>query len=206
MARRATGAGRADAAARQRQVQLVLARRSAHARRRRHCRCASASPKRSAPTLPKIPVVVLSASEAAASDGGARRTRGGRRVFAAGCEAPYRVGPGPAAVRLTVDMDQRLRPIYDVVASMRARPHPSVPCSSARITTHGRSAASTRAPGTTALLEVAQGPGPAGEERLAAIAHDRVCVLGRRGVRAGRLHRVRGGLSAPACRSSSSCT
>jgi N-acetylated-alpha-linked acidic dipeptidase len=60
-----------------------------------------------APTLPRIPVVVISANEAAVL----RKSIDG-------------VGPGPARVTVAVDMDQRLRPIYNVVASLRGRDHP----------------------------------------------------------------------------------
>ena len=71
-----------------------------------------------APTLPKIPVVVLSWGEAqhlmAALSGPEAPDR-----FRGGLKTPYRVGPGPSAVTLTVDMDQKLAPIYDVVASIR---------------------------------------------------------------------------------------
>lgn len=54
-----------------------------------------------APTLPTIPVVVISATDAAALKA-----------------AITGAGPGPAAVRIAVNMDQRLRPIYNVVASL----------------------------------------------------------------------------------------
>jgi N-acetylated-alpha-linked acidic dipeptidase len=60
-----------------------------------------------APTLPRIPVVVISANEAATL-----------RTSITGA------GPGPARVTVAVDMDQRLRPIYDVVASLTGREYP----------------------------------------------------------------------------------
>ena len=76
-----------------------------------------------APTLPKIPVVVLSWSEAqhlmAALSGPEAPDR-----FRGGLKTPYRVGPGPSAVTLTVDMDQKLAPIYDVVASLKGSTTP----------------------------------------------------------------------------------
>ncbi len=76
-----------------------------------------------APTLPKIPVVVLSWGEAqhlmAALAGPAAPER-----FRGGLKMPYRVGPGPSAVTLTVDMDQKLAPIYDVVASVKGSATP----------------------------------------------------------------------------------
>ncbi len=60
-----------------------------------------------APTLPRIPVVAISANEAA-------RLR-------ASMTGP---GPGPARVTVAVDMDQRLRPIYNIVGSLTGRDHP----------------------------------------------------------------------------------
>ncbi|MBL8960719.1 MAG: M28 family peptidase, partial [Gemmatimonadetes bacterium] len=77
-----------------------------------------------APTLPKIPVVAISWGEA-------------RHVLAAlgGAEVPpafvgrvpgvtYRTGPGPAALRVRVRMDDGLRPIANVVATLRGRTQP----------------------------------------------------------------------------------
>jgi N-acetylated-alpha-linked acidic dipeptidase len=61
----------------------------------------------SAPTLPKIPIVVISANEAAALK-----------------SAMTGPGPGPATVRVAVRMDQGLRPIYNVVASLKGRGQP----------------------------------------------------------------------------------
>jgi N-acetylated-alpha-linked acidic dipeptidase len=61
-----------------------------------------------APTLPRIPVVVISANEAATL----RKSING-------------TGPGPARVTVAVDMDHRLRPIYDVVASLTGREYPN---------------------------------------------------------------------------------
>ena len=60
-----------------------------------------------APTLPKIPVVVISAHDAAALKA-----------------AMQGAGPGPAAVRIAVNMDQRLRPIFNVVGSLKGGAQP----------------------------------------------------------------------------------
>ena len=95
-----------------------------------------------APTLPKIPVVVISANEAAALK-----------------SAMKGAGPGPATVRVAVDMDQRLRPIYNVVASLKGRDQPD-----RRImlgTHHDAWTFGGVDPGTgaAALLEVAKGLG-----------------------------------------------
>lgn len=71
-----------------------------------------------APTLPRIPVVVVSAAQARplmAALGGADAPAG----FRGGLATPYHLGPGPAAVRLAVDMEQGLRPITDVVATLK---------------------------------------------------------------------------------------
>ncbi len=77
-----------------------------------------------APTLPRIPVVAISWGEA-------------RHILSAlgGVEAPalfagrvpgvaYRLGPGPATVRVQVQMDDGLRPITNVVATLRGRTEP----------------------------------------------------------------------------------
>ncbi|HEX6215109.1 MAG TPA: M28 family peptidase [Vicinamibacterales bacterium] len=93
-----------------------------------------------APTLPRIPVVVISANEAAKlreSMTGATATR----------------------VRVAVEMDQRLRPIYNVVASLTGRDFPD-----RRImlgTHHDAWTFGGVDPGTgmAALLEVAKGLG-----------------------------------------------
>ena len=111
-----------------------------------------------APTLPKIPVVVLSWGEAqhlmAALGGPDAPER-----FRGGLEMPYKVGPGPAAVRVSVDMDQGLRPIHDLVASLKGSTTPE------RVvlfgTHHDAWTFGGVDPGTgaTALLEVAKGLG-----------------------------------------------
>jgi N-acetylated-alpha-linked acidic dipeptidase len=89
-----------------------------------------------APTLPRIPVVVISANEAAALK-----------------------TSGPARVTVAVDMDQRLRPIYNVVASITGREYPD-----RRVmlgTHHDAWTFGGVDPGTgmAALLEVAKGIG-----------------------------------------------
>ncbi len=95
-----------------------------------------------APTLPKIPVVVISANEAAALK-----------------SAMTGSGPEPATVQIAVEMDQRLRPIYNVVASLKGRDQPD-----RRImlgTHHDAWTFGGVDPGTgaAALLEVAKGLG-----------------------------------------------
>jgi N-acetylated-alpha-linked acidic dipeptidase len=76
-----------------------------------------------APTLPKIPVVVLAWGEAqklmAALSGPAAPNR-----FKGGMPIAYRLGPGPSAVELDVDMDQGVRPIHNVVATLRGSSAP----------------------------------------------------------------------------------
>lgn len=95
---------------------------------------------KSAPTLPQIPVVVISANEAATLKSSMK-------------------GSGPATVRIAVDMEQRLRPIYNVVASLKGRDQPE-----RRImfgTHHDAWTFGGVDPGTgtAALLEVAKGLG-----------------------------------------------
>lgn len=108
-----------------------------------------------APTLPKIPVVVLSWGEAqhlmAALSGPDAPAR-----FRGGLKTPYKVGPGPATVRLDVDMDQAVRPIYDIVASIKGA---STPERSVLFGTHHDAwtfGGVDPGTGTTALLEVAR--------------------------------------------------
>ena len=111
-----------------------------------------------APTLPKIPVVVLSWGEAqhllAALGGPAAPAR-----FRGGLKTPYRVGPGPSAVTLTVDMDQKLATIYDVVASITGN---ATPERAVLFGTHHDAwtfGGVDPGTGTTALLEVAKALG-----------------------------------------------
>ncbi|MFN0181256.1 MAG: M28 family peptidase [Gemmatimonadales bacterium] len=76
-----------------------------------------------APTLPTIPVAALSWSEARPL----LQALGGPTVptgFQGGLPFEYRVGPGPAAVRLAVSMDDGLKPIRNVIATLRGRDEP----------------------------------------------------------------------------------
>ncbi len=112
----------------------------------------------SAPTLPKIPVVVVSWGEAQhlmAALGGPNAPE----RFHGGLRMPYKVGPGPAAVRVEVEMDQGLRPIYDIVASIKGTQTPE---RSILFGTHHDAwtfGGVDPGTGTTALLEVAKGLG-----------------------------------------------
>ncbi len=114
--------------------------------------------EKTAPTLPTIPVVVLGWGEAqhlmAALGGPAAPER-----FRGGLTTPYRLGPGPAAVTLAVDMDQKLAPIYDVVASI---PGTAAPERAVLFGTHHDAwtfGGVDPGTGATALLEVAKGLG-----------------------------------------------
>lgn len=73
-----------------------------------------------APTLPRIPAIVLSSREAAKI---LQRLRGPAvpSGFQGALPFTYRLGPGPAVVKLDVQMDQRRRPIRDVIARLRGR-------------------------------------------------------------------------------------
>ncbi|MGE3472672.1 MAG: M28 family peptidase, partial [Vicinamibacterales bacterium] len=115
-------------------------------------------PVATAPTLPKIPVVVLAWSQAqrimAAMGGAAAPSR-----FQGGMETPYRVGPGPAVLEVDVDMDQGLRPIHDVVATLRGA---AVPDRTVLFGAHHDAwtfGGVDPGTGTTALLETARALG-----------------------------------------------
>jgi N-acetylated-alpha-linked acidic dipeptidase len=73
-----------------------------------------------APTLPRIPAIVLSYKEAAKILG---RLRGPAvpAGFQGALQFAYRLGPGPAVVSLHVQMDASRRPIRDVVARLRGK-------------------------------------------------------------------------------------
>ena len=111
-----------------------------------------------APTLPKIPVVPISWGEAQhllSALGGPEAPA----PFRGGLPFTYHVGPGPAAVTLTVDMEQQLGPIYNVVASVKGTLTPE---RSVLLGTHHDAwtfGGVDPGTGTTAMLEVARGLG-----------------------------------------------
>jgi N-acetylated-alpha-linked acidic dipeptidase len=70
-----------------------------------------------APTLPKIPAMVLSYQEAAKILAKLRGP-GVPAGFQGGLPFPYRLGAGPAVVKLNVQMDASRRPIRDIVARL----------------------------------------------------------------------------------------
>jgi N-acetylated-alpha-linked acidic dipeptidase len=74
----------------------------------------------SAPTLPRIPAIVLSSKEASKI---LQRLRGPAvpSGFQGALPFTYRLGPGPAVVKLNVQMDQRRRPIRDIIARFPGR-------------------------------------------------------------------------------------
>lgn len=115
-------------------------------------------PEATAPTLPRIPVVVVSAAQAQLL----MDALGGDEApaaFRGGWKAPYHIGPGPAAVRLTVDMDQGLRPITNVVATLTGTMTPE---RTVLLGTHHDAwtfGGVDPGTGTTALLEVARAVG-----------------------------------------------
>jgi N-acetylated-alpha-linked acidic dipeptidase len=115
-------------------------------------------PENTAPTLPKIPVVPISWGEAQHLLS-ALRGPDAPASFRGGLAFTYRVGPGPSAATLTVDMDQRLGPIYDVVASLEGA---STPERRILLGTHHDAwtfGGVDPGTGTTAMLEVAKGLG-----------------------------------------------
>ena len=113
---------------------------------------------KTAPTLPKIPVVVVSAAEAQhvlAALAGPERPAS----FRGALDGATRVGPGPAALSVTVDMDQGVRPIYDVVATLRGQ---ATPERTILFGTHHDAwtfGGVDPGTGTTAMLEMAKGLG-----------------------------------------------
>jgi len=111
-----------------------------------------------APTLPKIPVVALSWGEAQHLLSSLRGPEA-PASFRGALPFTYHVGPGATAVTVTVDMDQRLGPIYNVVASLRGTATPERTILFG--THHDAWTFGGVDPGTgaTALLEVAKGLG-----------------------------------------------
>jgi N-acetylated-alpha-linked acidic dipeptidase len=113
---------------------------------------------KTAPTLPRIPVVVLSATEAApvlTALGGAERPAS----FRGAIDGATRVGPGPAALRVEVDMDAAVRPIYNIVARLRGQQTPE---RAVLFGTHHDAwtfGGVDPGTGTTAMLELAKGLG-----------------------------------------------
>jgi N-acetylated-alpha-linked acidic dipeptidase len=111
-----------------------------------------------APTLPKIPVVPISWGEAQhllSALAGPEAPA----PFRGGLPFTYHVGPGPAAVTLTVDMEQQLGPIYNVVASVKGTLTPE---RSVLLGTHHDAwtfGGVDPGTGTAAMLEVARGLG-----------------------------------------------
>ena len=73
-----------------------------------------------APTLPRIPAIILSSREAAKI---LQRLRGPAvpSGFQGALPLTYRLGPGPAVVKVDVQMDQRRRPIRDIIARLPGR-------------------------------------------------------------------------------------
>jgi N-acetylated-alpha-linked acidic dipeptidase len=115
-------------------------------------------PENTAPTLPKIPVVPISWGEAQHLLSALRGPEA-PASFRGGLPFTYHVGPGPAAATLTVDMEQAVGPIYDVVASLEGT---STPERSILLGTHHDAwtfGGVDPGTGTTAMLEVAKSLG-----------------------------------------------
>jgi N-acetylated-alpha-linked acidic dipeptidase len=76
-----------------------------------------------APTLPRIPVVAIAWAEARhlleAIDGAEAPA-----AFRGGIPIPYRLGPGPARARVDVAMNDGLRPITNVIGTIRGTTQP----------------------------------------------------------------------------------
>jgi N-acetylated-alpha-linked acidic dipeptidase len=73
-----------------------------------------------APTLPRIPVLVLPSKEAAKI---LQRLRGPAAPagFQGALPFTYRLGPGPSVVNMDIQMDQQRRPIRDIIARLPGR-------------------------------------------------------------------------------------
>jgi N-acetylated-alpha-linked acidic dipeptidase len=106
--------------------------------------------------VPKIPSLPISYEEAEKI----LRRLGGPRVpdeWQGGLAFPYHVGPGAAAVEMTVAMDEGLKPIYNVVARIKGTTEPEkliVLGNHRDAWTHGAVDPNS---GTAAMLEVARG-------------------------------------------------
>jgi len=114
--------------------------------------------EKTAPTLPKIPVVPISWGEAQHLLSALKGPEA-PAAFKGGLKLDYHVGPGPAAAALSVDMDQQLGPIYDVVATLHGTMTPE---RTVLLGTHHDAwtfGGVDPGTGTTALLEVAKGLG-----------------------------------------------
>ena len=148
---------------------------------------------KTAPTLPKIPVVVLSAARGRPTCSPRSADPSGRRRSPAAIDGATRVGPGPAALRVVGRHgpgrapDLRRRRVAEGHADAGARRAPRH--APRRLDLRRRRSRHRH----DRDARNGQGPRPAGQGRLAAAAHDLAGVLGRRGVRAGRLDRVRRG-------------
>jgi N-acetylated-alpha-linked acidic dipeptidase len=114
--------------------------------------------EKTAPTLPKIPVVPISWGEAQHLLSALKGPEA-PAAFTGGLPFTYHVGPGPAAATLLVDMEQKLGPIYDVVATLRGS---TTPERSVLLGTHHDAwtfGGVDPGTGTTAMLEVARSLG-----------------------------------------------
>ena len=145
--------------------------------------------RETAPTLMKIPAIPISYADALPL----LSALGGQVAepsFRGALPITYHLGPGPAMVHLVVKSDWRLRPIYDVIATMKgsriSRPVDRARQPPRRLGLRRRGPA-VRPGGHDGG---GQGHGRAGQERLAAQAHPDLRQLGRRGAGPDRLHRM----------------
>ena len=152
-----------------------------------------------AQTLTRIPVLPISAADARpllAALGGPMAPESWRGAL----PLPYRMGPGPARVRLKAVFDWKRVIAYDVVATLRgaerAGPvgHPREP--------PRRVGERRRRPGERPGRPAGGGARGrrAGQGRIPPAAHAGLRGLGRRGAGPHRLHRVRGGAPRRAAR------
>jgi N-acetylated-alpha-linked acidic dipeptidase len=110
--------------------------------------------------VPKIPSLPISYQEAEKI----LRRLGGPRVpddWQGGLPFSYHVGPGEASVAMDVQMDEGLKPIYNVIATIKGRTEPEkliVLGNHRDAWTHGAVDPNS---GTAAMLEMARGFGAA---------------------------------------------
>ena len=142
-----------------------------------------------AATLLKIPVLPISYEDAQpllANLGGPVAPEAWRGAL----PLTYHIGPGPATVRLQVELDQEIRPVYNVIATIAGSELPDQWVIYGNHHDAWVNGASDPASGAAVVLETARSLAALAEGRLAAQAHHHPGAVGRRGVRAGRLDRV----------------
>ena len=142
-----------------------------------------------ATTILKIPVLPISYADAQVlldAIGGRVAPPGWRGAL----PITYHVGPGPAAVHLAVKSDWSLKPIYDVIATMKGSTWPDQWVVRGNHHDGWVFGASDPISGQVALLAEAKAIGGLVKQGWQPEAHDRLHQLGRRGADAAGLDRM----------------